>query len=91
MTKGTYTLNLKSELSVRFLSPHQITSNPSSFILKVKAAEITTSGQCRVTAVYCSAEGLSDQYDMGFTMRFPRALMIRDDLSIADCMSATGA
>ncbi|KAG6886219.1 DNA ligase (ATP) [Termitomyces sp. T159_Od127] len=44
-----------------------------SFILKVKAAEIVP----------------SDQYDMGFTMRFPRALAIRDDLSIADCMTAT--
>nr|Q7Z7W5.1 RecName: Full=DNA ligase 4; AltName: Full=DNA ligase IV; AltName: Full=Polydeoxyribonucleotide synthase [ATP] 4 [Coprinopsis cinerea]BAC76766.1 DNA ligase IV [Coprinopsis cinerea]BAD93669.1 DNA ligase IV [Coprinopsis cinerea] len=44
-----------------------------SFILKVKAAEITP----------------SDQYHMGFTMRFPRALAIRDDLSIADCMTAT--
>ena len=31
-----------------------------------------------------------DQYDMAFTMRFPRALAIRDDLSIADCMTATG-
>ncbi|KAG5353805.1 hypothetical protein C0989_001922 [Termitomyces sp. Mn162] len=45
-----------------------------SFILKVKAAEIVP----------------SDQYDMGFTMRFPRALSIRDDLSIADCVTATG-
>ncbi|TFK40007.1 DNA ligase IV [Crucibulum laeve] len=44
-----------------------------SFILKVKAAEITP----------------SDQYQMGFTMRFPRALAIRDDLSIADCITAT--
>ncbi|KAJ7672669.1 ATP dependent DNA ligase domain-containing protein [Mycena rosella] len=44
-----------------------------SFILKVKAAEIVT----------------SDQYHMGYTMRFPRALSIRDDLSIADCMSAS--
>ncbi|KNZ74643.1 DNA ligase 4 [Termitomyces sp. J132] len=44
-----------------------------SFILKVKAAEIVP----------------SDQYDMGFTMRFPRALSIRDDLSIADCVTAT--
>ncbi|KAL0953630.1 hypothetical protein HGRIS_004835 [Hohenbuehelia grisea] len=44
-----------------------------SFILKVKAAEIV----------------VSDQYHMGFTMRFPRALSIRDDLSIADCMTAT--
>ncbi|KIM44920.1 hypothetical protein M413DRAFT_442894 [Hebeloma cylindrosporum] len=48
--------------------------NPEdSFILKVKAAEITP----------------SDQYHMRFTMRFPRALSIRDDLSIADCMSAS--
>ena len=31
-----------------------------------------------------------DQYHMGFTMRFPRALSIRDDLSIADCMTASG-
>ncbi|KLO08051.1 DNA ligase 4 [Schizopora paradoxa] len=44
-----------------------------SFILKVKAAEITP----------------SDQYHLGFTMRFPRALSIREDLSIADCMTAT--
>lgn len=27
---------------------------------------------------------------MGYTMRFPRALSIRDDLSIADCMTASG-
>ncbi|KAH9852184.1 DNA ligase 4 [Lenzites betulinus] len=44
-----------------------------SFILKVKAAEITS----------------SDMYHLGFTMRFPRALQIRDDLSIADCMTAS--
>ncbi|KAH7914811.1 ATP dependent DNA ligase domain-containing protein [Hygrophoropsis aurantiaca] len=44
-----------------------------SFILKVKAAEITP----------------SDQYHLGVTMRFPRALAIRDDLSIADCMTAS--
>ncbi|KAJ7733239.1 DNA ligase IV [Mycena maculata] len=44
-----------------------------SFILKVKAAEIVA----------------SDQYHMGYTMRFPRALSIRDDLSIADCMPAS--
>ncbi|KAH9935959.1 DNA ligase 4 [Epithele typhae] len=44
-----------------------------SFIVKVKAAEITT----------------TDQYHLGFTMRFPRALHVREDLTIADCMSAT--
>ncbi|KIJ65132.1 hypothetical protein HYDPIDRAFT_89015 [Hydnomerulius pinastri MD-312] len=44
-----------------------------SFILRVKAAEITT----------------SDQYHLGVTMRFPRALAIRDDLSVADCMSTS--
>ncbi|KAF8159664.1 DNA ligase IV [Crassisporium funariophilum] len=44
-----------------------------SFIVKVKAAEITA----------------SDQYHMGYTMRFPRAVSIRDDLSIADCMTAS--
>lgn len=43
-----------------------------SFILKIKAAEIVP----------------SDQYHMGFTMRFPRAMAIRDDLTVADCMSA---
>ncbi|KAJ7816620.1 DNA ligase IV [Mycena leptocephala] len=47
-----------------------------SFILKIKAAEIVTSGT-------------SNQYHMGYTMRFPRALSIRDDLSIADCMPAS--
>ncbi|THH05269.1 hypothetical protein EW145_g4922 [Phellinidium pouzarii] len=44
-----------------------------SFILEVKAAEITP----------------SDQYHLGFTMRFPRAVSIREDLNLADCMSAT--
>lgn len=44
-----------------------------SFIIKVKAAEITS----------------SDQYHLGMTMRFPRALSIRDDLSIHDCVTAT--
>ncbi|KII87420.1 hypothetical protein PLICRDRAFT_55380 [Plicaturopsis crispa FD-325 SS-3] len=44
-----------------------------SFIVKVKAAEITH----------------SDQYHMGLTMRFPRALSIRDDLDVSDCMTAT--
>ncbi|KAF7796329.1 hypothetical protein EIP86_007506 [Pleurotus ostreatoroseus] len=43
-----------------------------SFILKVKAAEITA----------------SDQYHLGITMRFPRAIAIRDDLDITDCVSA---
>ncbi len=42
--------------------------------MKVKAAEITS----------------SEMYHVGFTMRFPRALQIRDDLSIADCMTASG-
>ncbi|KAH0836355.1 DNA ligase 4 [Lanmaoa asiatica] len=45
-----------------------------SFILRVKAAEITN----------------SDQYHLGLTMRFPRALSIRDDLAIEDCMTASG-
>ena len=31
-----------------------------------------------------------DQYHMGYTLRFPRALSIRDDLNIADCMAASG-
>ncbi|KIK82388.1 hypothetical protein PAXRUDRAFT_35579 [Paxillus rubicundulus Ve08.2h10] len=44
-----------------------------SFILRVKASEITA----------------SDQYHLGVTMRFPRALSIRDDLSIEDCMSGS--
>ncbi|KAI1796674.1 DNA ligase 4 [Ganoderma leucocontextum] len=44
-----------------------------SFIIKIKAAEIVS----------------SDLYSLGFTMRFPRALNIREDLTIADCMTAT--
>ncbi|OBZ73865.1 DNA ligase 4 [Grifola frondosa] len=42
----------------------------SSFILKVKAAEIIL-------------------YHLGITMRFPRALQIRDDLDISDCATAS--
>jgi len=33
---------------------------------------------------------VTDQYYMGFTMRFPRAMAIRDDLTVADCMTASG-
>ncbi|KAJ3559037.1 hypothetical protein NM688_g581 [Phlebia brevispora] len=44
-----------------------------SFLLKIKAAEITP----------------SDQYHLGVTMRFPRAIAIRDDLSPEDCMTAS--
>lgn len=44
-----------------------------SFILEVKAAEIVT----------------TDEYHLGVTMRFPRALRIRDDLSVADCATAS--
>ncbi|KZT65040.1 DNA ligase 4 [Daedalea quercina L-15889] len=44
-----------------------------SFIIKAKAAEITS----------------SDLYHVGLTMRFPRALQIREDLEISDCMTAT--
>ncbi|KAF8273171.1 ATP dependent DNA ligase domain-containing protein [Lactarius quietus] len=44
-----------------------------SFIIQIKAAEITA----------------SDQYHMGFTMRFPRALSIREDLSASDCITAS--
>lgn len=32
-----------------------------------------------------------DQYHLGFTMRFPRALSIREDLSLSDCITASGA
>lgn len=45
-----------------------------SFIIKIKAAEITK----------------SDQYHMKYTMRFPRALSIRDDLTVNDCLTASG-
>ncbi|THU99099.1 ATP-dependent DNA ligase [Dendrothele bispora CBS 962.96] len=42
-----------------------------SFILKVKAAGIT----------------LTDQYHVGYTMRFPRALGAREDKGAEDCMT----
>ncbi|KAN0115590.1 ATP dependent DNA ligase domain containing protein [Russula decolorans] len=44
-----------------------------SFIIQIKAAEILQ----------------SDQYHLGFTMRFPRALSIREDLSLSDCIAAS--
>ncbi|KAJ3982001.1 DNA ligase 4 [Lentinula detonsa] len=44
-----------------------------SFILKIKAAEIVP----------------SDQYHLGYTMRFPRALIIRDDLDASDTLAAS--
>lgn len=42
-----------------------------SFIVQIKAAEIMA----------------SDQYHSGFTMRFPRAMSIREDLSASDCIT----
>jgi DNA ligase 4 len=65
----------------------------SSFILKVKAAEIIPSGtssccfRFRENWNNCSCV---DQYHMNFTLRFPRAVGIRDDLNTSDCMTATG-
>lgn len=32
-----------------------------------------------------------DQYHIGFTTRFPRAVRIRDDLDATDCLTATGS
>lgn len=64
----------------------------SSFILKVKAAEIVNSGSFRRYSErqYIDNEILSDLYHIGYTMRFPRALHIREDLSVADCMTVSG-
>ena len=64
----------------------------SSFILKIKAAEIVYSGALRKAQsqpFYGLTTVRADQYALGFTMRFPRAMMIRDDLSVADCMTAS--
>ncbi|KAL4066025.1 ATP dependent DNA ligase domain-containing protein [Scleroderma citrinum] len=60
-----------------------------SFILKVKAAEITTSGLQSIISIDPRSEHYLDEYHLGITMRFPRALNIREDLSIADCMTAS--
>ncbi|KAF7294400.1 DNA ligase [Mycena kentingensis (nom. inval.)] len=65
--------------------------NPEdSFILKVKAAEIVPSGlrTCHLE-IFCLSHLAQEQYHMAFTMRFPRALSVRHDLDIADCMPAT--
>ncbi|KZV67055.1 DNA ligase 4 [Peniophora sp. CONT] len=44
-----------------------------SFLISVKAADITP----------------SDQYHLKYTLRFPRALRTREDLPISDCMTAS--
>ena len=46
----------------------------SFFVLEIKAAEITP----------------SDQYHIGFTMRFPRARKIRDDKDVSEILTVTG-
>ncbi|KIY47685.1 ATP-dependent DNA ligase [Fistulina hepatica ATCC 64428] len=51
-----------------------------SFIVRVKASEIMSSGEFAPD---------HHQYHMRYTMRFPRALAIRDDLAVEDCMTAT--
>jgi DNA ligase-4 len=64
----------------------------SSFILKVKAAEITPTGAfVRPTCdTLFSHASRSDQYHMGVTMRFPRSIGMRDDLDITDCATVSG-
>ncbi|PFH51893.1 hypothetical protein AMATHDRAFT_74590 [Amanita thiersii Skay4041] len=42
-----------------------------------------------VPCIHTNSLMISDQYHLGFTMRFPRAIAIRDDLSSDDCMTAT--
>jgi DNA ligase 4 len=32
---------------------------------------------------------IAAQYHLGYTMRFPRALSIREDLTVVDCVTAT--
>ena len=77
-TKATFTSSQKSKghspLHCQAFIHSVFATHRSSFIVKVKAAEIVS----------------SDLYHLGFTMRFPRALHIREDLTIADCMTVTG-
>lgn len=61
----------------------------SSFILKVKAAEIIPSGMFPTRYDQYKIKRLLDQYHLGLTMRFPRAVSIREDLTFADCMPAS--
>jgi len=67
----------------------------SSFIVKVKAAEITKSGEhladYRLAGLPYDHSFFTDQYHMKYTMRFPRALSIRDDLTVSDCLTASGS
>ncbi|KAI0289553.1 DNA ligase 4 [Russula brevipes] len=44
-----------------------------SFIIQIKAAEILP----------------TEQFHLGFTMRFPRALSVRENLSVSDCITAS--
>jgi DNA ligase 4 len=46
--------------------------------------------QCVLNAAISDMQ-TTDQYHLGFTMRFPRAMSIREDLSRADCVTASGA
>ncbi|KAJ7583239.1 DNA ligase 4 [Mycena floridula] len=55
-----------------YLEPSAVSIFSRRFILKVKAAEIVP----------------TVKYHLGHTLRFPRALVIRDELEISDCMTA---
>jgi len=43
----------------------------------------------RLTVNILRSGSVIDGYHMGFTMRFPRALSIREDLTVADCQTVS--
>lgn len=63
----------------------------SSFILTVKAAEMTASSKSFDTRDISSVNVAKEEYSLGWTLRFPRAVRIRDDITYLDTATVRGS
>jgi hypothetical protein len=64
-------------------------NNTSSFVITVKAADLIISGAL-LYPVFNLLTRILDQYYMPLTLRFPRAVRIRDELTAEDCATVNG-
>ena len=82
-----HVLRFKPHSSLNPLKPGTVHSSSRSRLLRL---HLQVCMKDMYFLALCLNPFALDQYHLGMTMRFPRALSIRDDLSIHDCVTATG-
>lgn len=94
-TKAIFTWSLKSKYLTVGSSK---TTNSWLFLLQLVHPQSQGRGDCTFKYEWILFSGIwifttfcIVNYHMGFTLRFPRAMGIRDDLSVEDCMTRNGA